>query len=224
MRPSGDSGSAGTAACALACGSRSTARTWTSSRTIFDLLETEDMTRCCVYHLAYAGRGDQIRSYDLTPAETRAAVEYIFDRVQDFDRRGHRQGDPDRRQPRRQRPAVQARAARRAGARRRRVPDAGVERRQSVGHRHRLRRPAGQRPRRTSSPGTTRWGTSASGPSARSGADVRRAADGDPEGPEGPPARAAAAAASGWGSATATCECGPSDTSKISWRRTRPAT
>ena len=55
---------------------------------IFDLLETEGIDRCCVYHLAYAGRGDRIRSYDLTPAETRVAVEYIFDRVQDYERRG----------------------------------------------------------------------------------------------------------------------------------------
>jgi radical SAM protein with 4Fe4S-binding SPASM domain len=55
---------------------------------IFNLLETEGIDRCCVYHLAYAGRGDRIRSFDLSPAETRAAVEYIFDRVQDFERRG----------------------------------------------------------------------------------------------------------------------------------------
>jgi Predicted Fe-S oxidoreductases len=55
---------------------------------ILDLLETEDIPRCCVYHLAYAGRGDRIRSYDLLPSETRAAVEYIFDRAQDFHRRG----------------------------------------------------------------------------------------------------------------------------------------
>jgi Fe-coproporphyrin III synthase len=55
---------------------------------IFDLLESEGIDRCCVYHLAYAGRGDRIRSYDLTPTETRAAVEYIFSRVQDFAARG----------------------------------------------------------------------------------------------------------------------------------------
>lgn len=55
---------------------------------ILDLLETEDIPRCCVYHLAYAGRGDRIRSYDLSPAQTRAAVEYVFDRALDFHRRG----------------------------------------------------------------------------------------------------------------------------------------
>ena len=55
---------------------------------VFDLLETEDIPRCCVYHLAYAGRGDRIRSSDLGPEETRRAVGYIFERAQDFHRRG----------------------------------------------------------------------------------------------------------------------------------------
>jgi radical SAM protein with 4Fe4S-binding SPASM domain len=55
---------------------------------ILDLLESEDIPRCCVYHLAYAGRGDRIRSHDLAPHETRGAVEYVFDRAQDFHRRG----------------------------------------------------------------------------------------------------------------------------------------
>ena len=55
---------------------------------IFDLLEAEEIPRCCVYHLAYAGRGDRIRSYDLEPHETRAAVEYIFARTRDLRRRG----------------------------------------------------------------------------------------------------------------------------------------
>jgi Fe-coproporphyrin III synthase len=55
---------------------------------IFDLLESEGIDRCCVYHLAYAGRGDRIRSYDLSPDETRRVVEYVFDRARDFHRRG----------------------------------------------------------------------------------------------------------------------------------------
>ncbi len=55
---------------------------------VFDLLETEDIPRCCVYHLAYAGRGDRFRAYDLSPKETRWAVGYIFDRAADFHRRG----------------------------------------------------------------------------------------------------------------------------------------
>jgi len=55
---------------------------------IFNLLEEEDIDRCCIYHLAYAGRGDRIQQYDLAPQETRAVVDYVFDRAQDFDRRG----------------------------------------------------------------------------------------------------------------------------------------
>ena len=55
---------------------------------IFDLLESEDIPRCCVYHLAYAGRGDRIRAYDLDPEQTRAAVGYIFARAREFHQRG----------------------------------------------------------------------------------------------------------------------------------------
>jgi MoaA/NifB/PqqE/SkfB family radical SAM enzyme len=55
---------------------------------IFDLLEVEDIPRCCVYHLAYAGRGDRIKAYDLTPQQTQAVVDYIFERARDFHRRG----------------------------------------------------------------------------------------------------------------------------------------
>lgn len=55
---------------------------------IIDLLEQEDIDRCCIYHLAYSGRGERIQSDDLTPAETRAAVGYVFDRAEDFYARG----------------------------------------------------------------------------------------------------------------------------------------
>jgi len=55
---------------------------------IFDLLEEEDIDRCCIYHLAYAGRGDRVRQYDLAPAETRSMVNYVFDRAQSFHERG----------------------------------------------------------------------------------------------------------------------------------------
>ncbi len=55
---------------------------------VFDLLEAEDILRFCIYHLAYAGRGEQIRAHDLDPAETRATVDYIFGRARDFHRRG----------------------------------------------------------------------------------------------------------------------------------------
>ncbi|MCC7493484.1 MAG: radical SAM protein [Fimbriimonadaceae bacterium] len=55
---------------------------------IFDLLETEDIPRCCFYHLAYAGRGDKLKRFDLEPPETRRAVEYVFERTADFHQRG----------------------------------------------------------------------------------------------------------------------------------------
>lgn len=55
---------------------------------IFDLLETENIPRCCFYHLAYAGRGDKLKRFDLEPAETRRAVDYVFERTLDFHQRG----------------------------------------------------------------------------------------------------------------------------------------
>jgi len=55
---------------------------------VLDLMETEDIPRCCVYHLAYAGRGDRISGKDLTHAETRGAVTAIFDKAQYFHRKG----------------------------------------------------------------------------------------------------------------------------------------
>jgi 12,18-didecarboxysiroheme deacetylase len=55
---------------------------------IFDLLETENIRRACFYHLVYAGRGARIQSDDLSLDETRAAVDLIFDRTEDFARRG----------------------------------------------------------------------------------------------------------------------------------------
>lgn len=53
---------------------------------VFDLAESEEIPRICVYHLAYAGRAAS--GSDLTHAQTREAVEYICDRVGDWDQRG----------------------------------------------------------------------------------------------------------------------------------------
>ncbi|MFQ6015566.1 MAG: radical SAM protein [Anaerolineae bacterium] len=55
---------------------------------VFDLLEEERIPRCCIYHLAYAGRGDRIKQFDLTPEQTRRVVDAIFARSRDFFRRG----------------------------------------------------------------------------------------------------------------------------------------
>lgn len=54
---------------------------------IFDLLEREEIPRCCFYHLVYAGRGSRLIAEDLSPAETRALVDLILERTRDlFDR------------------------------------------------------------------------------------------------------------------------------------------
>ncbi|MFZ5915708.1 MAG: radical SAM protein [Chloroflexota bacterium] len=55
---------------------------------ILDLLEEERIRRACFYHLVYAGRGARIQSDDLSLAESRDAVDLIFDRTEDFARRG----------------------------------------------------------------------------------------------------------------------------------------
>ena len=55
---------------------------------IFDLVERENIDRVCFYHLAYAGRGNDLRKNDLGHAETRAVVDLICDRTADLYRRG----------------------------------------------------------------------------------------------------------------------------------------
>lgn len=55
---------------------------------MFDMLEKENIPRCYVSHLVYSGRGGKIIRDDLTHEETRAALDYIFDRTLDFHRRG----------------------------------------------------------------------------------------------------------------------------------------
>jgi radical SAM protein with 4Fe4S-binding SPASM domain len=55
---------------------------------IFRLLEEEDIPRLCVYHLAYAGRGDRMQRTDLDPPETRRVVDAIFSAAVDLHRRG----------------------------------------------------------------------------------------------------------------------------------------
>ncbi len=45
---------------------------------IFDLCVQHDVQRLCVYHLAYAGRGGNLRKVDLTAPRIRAVVDRIF--------------------------------------------------------------------------------------------------------------------------------------------------
>ncbi|MEM5786400.1 MAG: radical SAM protein, partial [Syntrophobacteraceae bacterium] len=56
---------------------------------IFDLLEKHEIPRVCFYHLVYAGRGSELMKEDLSPEETRAAVDLIIDRTADLHARGH---------------------------------------------------------------------------------------------------------------------------------------
>ncbi len=55
---------------------------------IFDLVAEEGIPRVCIYHLAYAGRGNKLLSFDLSHDETRKAMDLIFQRTIDANERG----------------------------------------------------------------------------------------------------------------------------------------
>ncbi len=55
---------------------------------ILDLMETANINRICFYHLVYSGRGGAMQDQDVTPAQTREAVDLIIDRTRDFAARG----------------------------------------------------------------------------------------------------------------------------------------
>jgi putative heme d1 biosynthesis radical SAM protein NirJ1 len=57
---------------------------------IFDFIEAEHIDRVCFYHLVYAGRGNKMMAEDLTPAESRQAMDIIIRRTEDFEERGLR--------------------------------------------------------------------------------------------------------------------------------------
>ena len=78
------------------------ARTSTSCPPSSTWLRREDIPRLCVYHLAYAGRGDKMRRYDLEPRrDAGGGGLHLRQRSQDLHRAGHREGRPHRGQPRR---------------------------------------------------------------------------------------------------------------------------
>ncbi len=56
--------------------------------TILQLVEDENIGRVCFYHLAYSGRGGKLQKEDLSLKETRAVVDLICQRTQDFHKRG----------------------------------------------------------------------------------------------------------------------------------------
>jgi radical SAM protein with 4Fe4S-binding SPASM domain len=55
---------------------------------IFELCLREKIDRLCVYHLAYAGRGGKMQLADLTPDQTRKAVDKVFELTQQYHDRG----------------------------------------------------------------------------------------------------------------------------------------
>lgn len=55
---------------------------------IFDFIEAEKINRVCFYHLVYSGRGSQMLGEDVTPEESRQAMDTIIRRTKDFARRG----------------------------------------------------------------------------------------------------------------------------------------
>jgi len=55
---------------------------------IFELIEQEKIDRACFYHLAYVGRAGRMQVDDVTPEETRAIVDLIFEKTLDLHQRG----------------------------------------------------------------------------------------------------------------------------------------
>lgn len=55
---------------------------------IFDFIEAEKINRVCFYHLVYSGRGSQMLDEDVTPEESRRAMDTIIRRTKDFAQRG----------------------------------------------------------------------------------------------------------------------------------------
>ena len=55
---------------------------------IFDFIEEKQINRVCFYHLVYSGRGNQMMDEDVTPAESRHAMDIIIKRTKDFEERG----------------------------------------------------------------------------------------------------------------------------------------
>ena len=55
---------------------------------IFRLVEDEGIDRICFYHLAYSGRGDNLRSHDLSHAQTREVIDTICKHTLELHHRG----------------------------------------------------------------------------------------------------------------------------------------
>ena len=55
---------------------------------IFDFIEEKNINRVCFYHLVYSGRGSRMMDEDVTPEESRRAMDIIIRRTRDFEERG----------------------------------------------------------------------------------------------------------------------------------------
>lgn len=55
---------------------------------IFNFIEEENINRVCFYHLVYSGRGNQMMDEDVSPEESRQAMDIIIRRTRDFEERG----------------------------------------------------------------------------------------------------------------------------------------
>jgi Fe-coproporphyrin III synthase len=56
--------------------------------TILQLAEDEGIDRICFYHLAYAGRGNNLQKEDINHNQTRSVIDIISDRTVDMHKRG----------------------------------------------------------------------------------------------------------------------------------------
>ena len=62
--------------------------TYGSLKSIFDLIEQEQIPRVCFYHLAYSGRGFNIKDNDVSKEESRRALDFIIAKTLEFHKKG----------------------------------------------------------------------------------------------------------------------------------------
>ena len=55
---------------------------------VLDIVEKEGIPRFCMYHLVYAGRGENLVSQDLSHEEARGVIDTLIDKVLDWEKRG----------------------------------------------------------------------------------------------------------------------------------------
>jgi radical SAM protein with 4Fe4S-binding SPASM domain len=55
---------------------------------VLDIVEKEGIPRFCMYHLVYAGRGENLVAQDLSSEEARGVIALLIDKVLDWEKRG----------------------------------------------------------------------------------------------------------------------------------------